>query len=71
MLDLGALTKADIDLIEPLIPSVGDFFDAKSRAKIDQLQNMLTAKMNAHYSAYVPGLNPSGRQSRETPVFGK
>jgi hypothetical protein len=71
MLDLGALTKADIDLLEPLVPSVGDFFDAKSRAKIDQLQNMLTAKMNAHYSAYVPGLNPSGRQSRETSVFGK
>jgi hypothetical protein len=71
MLDLGALTEADLQLLEPLVPSVGDFFSTSSKQKLDQLNQMLDSKMNAHYSAYVPGLNPSGRASREKSVFGR
>lgn len=71
MLDLGALTESDLQLLEPLVPSVGDFFSTSSKQKLDQLNQMLDSKMNAHYSAYVPGLNPSGRASREKSVFGR
>lgn len=69
MLDLGALTESDLALLEPMVPSVGDFFSAGSKQKLEQLNQMLDSKMNAHYSAFVPGLNPSGRASREQPVF--
>lgn len=70
MLELGALTEADLKLLEPLVPSVGDFFQASSKQKLDQLDAMLNSKMNAIYSANVPGLNPSGRASRERSAFG-
>lgn len=67
---LGALTNADIDLIKPLIPDVGSFFQERNKAKLQNLENILMGKLNAYYSANLPGLNPSGRQIRETSVFG-
>lgn len=67
---LGALTNADIDLIKPLIPDVGSFFEERNKAKLQNLENILMGKLNAYYSANLPGLNPSGRQIRETSVFG-
>lgn len=67
---LGALTNADIDIIKPLIPDVGSFFQERNKAKLDNLENILMGKLNAYYSANMPGLNPSGRQIRETSVFG-
>lgn len=71
LLNLGALTNADLKLIDPLIPDVGSFFQEKNKAKLDNLEAMLTSKLNAYYSAYLPGLNPAGRQTREQSIFGR
>lgn len=71
LFDLGALSASDINLIDPLIPDVGSFFQERNKAKLDNLQRLLTDKLNAYYSANLPGLNPSGRQSREQSVFGR
>jgi hypothetical protein len=68
---LGQLTEGDMGIIEPLLPSLGDFFQAKSRDAISSINRQIEARLNAVYSANIPGLNPSGRQSRETSVFGK
>jgi len=70
LLNLGALTNADLELIDPLIPDVGSFFTERNKAKLDNLEGMLTSKLNAYYSAHLPGLNPSGRATREQSVFG-
>jgi multidrug efflux pump subunit AcrA (membrane-fusion protein) len=69
--ELGQLTEGDMGIIEPLLPSLGDFFQADSRNAISSINRQIDARLNAVYSANIPGLNPSGRQSRETPVFGK
>ena len=69
--ELGALTAADMGIIEPLLPSLGDFFQGKSRDAISSINRQIESRLNAAYSANIPGLNPSGRQSRETSVFGK
>jgi hypothetical protein len=70
--ELGQLTEGDMGIIEPLLPSLGDFFQkGKSRDALSSINRQIDAKLNASYSANIPGLNPSGRQSRETPVFGK
>lgn len=68
---LGQLTEGDMGIIEPLLPSLGDFFQGKSRDAISSINRQIESRLNAVYSANIPGLNPSGRQSRETPVFGK
>lgn len=70
LFDLGALTSADLDLIDPLIPDVGSFFQERNKAKLQNLENILMGKLNGYYSAHLPGLNPAGRQTRETSVFG-
>jgi hypothetical protein len=70
--ELGQLTEGDMGIINPLLPSLGDFFQkGKSRDALSSINRQIEAKLNASYSANIPGLNPSGRQSRETSVFGK
>jgi hypothetical protein len=69
--NLGALTAGDMGIIEPLLPSLGDFFQTDSRNALSSINRQIESRLNAAYSANIPGLNPSGRQSRETPVFGK
>jgi hypothetical protein len=70
--ELGQLTEGDMGIINPLLPSLGDFFQkGKSRDALSSINRQIDAKLNASYSANIPGLNPSGRQSRETSVFGK
>jgi hypothetical protein len=68
---LGALTSADLDLIEPLIPDVGSFFTERNKAKLDNLEILLKDKLNSYISANIPGLNPMGAKTRETSVFGR
>lgn len=67
---LGALSEGDRDIIDPLVPSLGDFFQAKSRDALQTINQQVDNKLNAVYSANIPGLNPMGRQSREQSVFG-
>jgi hypothetical protein len=59
-----------MDIIEPLLPSLGDFFQSKSRDALAGINRQIDNKLNAVYSANIPGLNPMGRQSREQSVFG-
>jgi hypothetical protein len=68
--ELGQLTQGDMDIIEPLLPSLGDFFQSKSRDALAGINRQIDNKLNAVYSANIPGLNPMGRQSREQSVFG-
>ena len=69
--ELGQLTEADMDIINPLVPQLGDIlFQGKDRDAIASINRQLDNKLNATYSAYLPGLNPAGRQTRETSVFG-
>jgi len=68
--ELGQLTQGDMEIIEPLLPSLGDFFQSKSRDALAGINRQIDNKLNAVYSANIPGLNPMGRQSREQSVFG-
>lgn len=69
--ELGQLTEGDMGIINPLLPSLGDFFQTDSRNAISSINRQIESRLNAVYSTNIPGLNPSGRQSRETSVFGK
>lgn len=67
--ELGQLTKGDEAIINPLLPNLGDFFNAKARQTVNSIQKQVNDQLNASYSAHVPGLNPAGRASREQSVF--
>lgn len=67
--ELGQLTKGDEAIINPLLPNLGDFFNAKARQTVKSIQKQVNDQLNASYSAHVPGLNPAGRASREQSVF--
>lgn len=70
LFELGALTKDDMRLIAPLVPEIGKIINPEAqKAAVDFIVNRVNSKLNAVYSANVPGLNPSGRQSRETSIF--
>lgn len=70
LFDLGALTDGDMDMINPLVPEIGKIVNPEAqKAAVDFIMNKVNSNLNAVYSAYVPGLNPSGRKSRETSVF--
>lgn len=68
--ELGQLTEADMDIINPLVPQLGDFLgEGKNRDAIDSINRQIDNKLNATYSSYILGFNPAGRQTRETSVF--
>lgn len=70
LFDLGALTEADMGLINPLVPQIGNIKDPTAqRQAVDFIMQRVQSRLNAAYSANVPGLNPSGRASREQSVF--
>lgn len=70
LFDLGALTEGDMEMINPLVPEIGKIINpAAQKAAVDFILDRVNSKLNAVYSANVPGLNPSGRRSRETSIF--
>jgi hypothetical protein len=70
--ELGALTKDDMKIIDPLVPQIGNIIDpAAQKQAVDFIVNRVNSRLNAVYSAYIPGLNPSGRATREKSVFGR
>lgn len=70
LFELGALTKDDMRLITPLVPEIGKIINPEAqKAAVDFILDRVNSKLNAVYSANVPGLNPSGRRSRETSIF--
>jgi hypothetical protein len=68
--ELGALTKDDIALIEPLVPQIGKVVNPQAQKEaVDFIIKQVNNKLNGVYSAYVQGFNPSGRSSREQSIF--
>lgn len=70
LFELGALTKDDMRLITPLVPEIGKIVNPEAqKAAVDFILERVNSRLNAVYSSNVPGLNPSGRKSRETSIF--
>ena len=70
LFELGALTKDDMRLIQPLVPEIGKIVNPEAqKAAVDFIIQRVNSRLNAVYSANVPGLNPSGRKSREISPF--
>ena len=70
LFELGALTKDDMRLIEPLVPEIGKIVNPEAqKAAVDFIDQMVNSRLNAVYSSNVRGFNPSGRKSREISPF--
>lgn len=66
---LGQITEADMDLVNPLIPQVGKLFDAGERAKLDLLMKRNDELIDAAYMGKT-GYNRAAYKGAEKPVFG-
>lgn len=66
---LGAITEADMDLINPLIPKAGKFFDAKERAKLDLLYKRNDELIDAVYMG-MTDYNRAAMRGGQTSAFG-
>ena len=66
---LGQITEADMDLVNPLIPQVGKLFDKGERAKLDLLMKRNDELIDAAYMGKT-GYNRAAYKGAEKPVFG-
>lgn len=65
---LGQITEADMDLVNPLIPTVGTLFDKGERAKLDTLFKRNDELIDAAYMGKT-GYNRAAYRQVEKPVF--
>lgn len=67
---LGQITGADMDLVMPLVPKVGTFFDKGERAKLDMLFKRNDELIDAAYAGKT-GYNRAAFQGAQTSAFGR